>query len=226
MTARVSPPLLCDGPEGAAITCVLAHGAGSPMDSPFMAFFAAGLAGRGIRVVRFEFPYMAERRDGIGRRPPDRTAVLLDTWRAVLACLDPARTVIGGKSLGGRMASMIADEAGVLGLLCLGYPFHPPKAPERTRIAHLRELRTPALILQGTRDAFGGPGEVEAYGLSPAIRIHWLEDGDHSFKPRRSSGRSEADALGEALETAAAFILGLLPAEPAQSSAVVGQDRS
>lgn len=223
MTSGAALDLLADGPESADVTCVLAHGAGAAMDSPFMAFFAEGLARRAIRVVRFDFPYMAERRRGGGRRPPDRTPVLLDAWRAVLAEMDPARTVIGGKSLGGRMASMIADEARVLGLLCLGYPFHPPGAPEKTRIRHLHDLRTPALILQGTRDSFGGRGEVEAYGLSPAIHIHWLEDGDHGFKPRRSSGRTEAQALGEALEAAATFILGLLAAEPAAAGAVVGE---
>jgi predicted alpha/beta-hydrolase family hydrolase len=225
LTGGAAPELLADGPESAAVTCVLAHGAGAPMDSAFMAFFAHGLAARSIRAVRFEFPYMAERRRGAGRRPPDRTAVLLDVWRAVLASCDPARTVIGGKSLGGRMASMIADEAGVRGLLCLGYPFHPPGAPEKTRIRHLHDLRTPALILQGTRDPFGGRGEVDAYELSPAIRIHWLEDGDHSFKPRRSSGRTEAQALSEALEAAASFILGGARAEPAAAGAVVGEHR-
>jgi predicted alpha/beta-hydrolase family hydrolase len=209
LTGAAAPELIVDGPEGAEVTCVLAHGAGAPMDSPFMAFFARGLAGRGIRAVRFEFPYMAERRLSGQRRLPDRSQVLLDAWRAVLAEMAPACTVIGGKSLGGRMASMVADEAGVRGLLCLGYPFHPPGAPDKPRVAHLRDLATPTLIVQGSRDPFGGRGEVEAYGLSSAIRIHWLEDGDHGFKPRRSSGRSEAQALSEALEAAAAFILGL-----------------
>lgn len=208
MTAVAPPEVLLDGPDGADATCVLAHGAGSPMDSPFMTFFANGLAERGVRVVRFEFPYMAAHRQGGRRRLPDRIAVLLDAWRAVLAGRDPARTVIGGKSLGGRMASMVADEMGVRGLLCLGYPFHPPGTPEKPRVAHLRGLATPTLILQGTRDPFGGRGEVEIYGLSPAIRVHWLEDGDHGFKPRKSSGRSEADALDEALAAAADFIVG------------------
>lgn len=225
MTGGAAPEVLADGPEGAAVTCVLAHGAGGPMDSPFMAFFAEGLAARSIRAVRFEFPYMAERRQGGRRRLPDRTPVLLDAWRAVLAGMDPARTVIGGKSLGGRMASMIADEAGVCGLLCLGYPFHPPNTPDKPRVAHLRDLRTPTLILQGTRDPFGSREEVETYELSPAIRIHWLEDGDHSFKPRRSSGRSGEQALAEALEAAGGFILGLSPAEPAAAGAVVDKDR-
>ena len=130
------------------------------MHSAFMAFFAEGLAAHGYRVARFEFPYMAARgRDG-GRRPPDRPNVLLDAWQSVIDRLGPERLVIGGKSLGGRMASMIADAAGVRGLVCLGYPFHPPGQPEKLRIAHLHALRTPALILQGTRDSFGARDEV------------------------------------------------------------------
>lgn len=209
MSERAPLPYLRDGPEVAAATCVLAHGAGAPMDSPFLAFFAEGLAARGLRVIRFEFPYMAERRRSGARRPPDPPAVLLGSWRKVLAEIDAATAIIGGKSLGGRMASMIADEAGVRGLICLGYPFHPPSAPERTRIDHLRTLRTPALFLQGTRDPFGGRAEVEAYPLSPAIRIHWLDDGDHSFKPRRGAGRSERDNLDEALGEATSFIKAL-----------------
>src|SRR5512134_970358 len=124
---------LFDGDEGAPLTIALAHGAGAPMDSPFMAFFAEGLANRGYRVARFEFPYMASRRagDGQDRRPPDPTHVLIQAWRAVIAQLGakigPHRLVIGGKSLGGRIASMVADDAGVRGLVCLGYPFHPPE---------------------------------------------------------------------------------------------------
>ena len=213
-----APPVLCDGPEVAAASCVLAHGAGAPMDSPFMTFFAEGLAERGLRVVRFEFPYMAERRRSGARRPPDPPAVLLKSWRKVLSGVDAASAIIGGKSLGGRMASMIADEAGVRGLICLGYPFHPPSAPEKTRIDHLRTLRTPALFLQGTRDPFGGREEVEAYPLSPAIRIHWLMDGDHSFKPRRSAGRSEHNNLEEALGEATSFIKTLTAGSDAPAS--------
>ncbi len=206
MIATASPPVLVDGPASAAVTCVLAHGAGAAMGSPFMTFFAEGLAASGVRVVRFEFPYMAERRRTETRRPPDRAPVLLEAWRAAVVDLEPRCTVIGGKSLGGRMASMIADEIGALGLICLGYPFHPPGTPEKTRIDHLRDLRTPALFLQGSRDALGGREEVERYSLSPTIRMHWLADGDHSFKPRRASGRSAQDNLAEALAAAAAFI--------------------
>jgi uncharacterized protein len=101
---------------------------------------------------------------------------------------------------------MVADDAAVLGVVCLGYPFHPPGKPEKTRTKHLENLRTPALILQGTRDTFGGPEEVAGYNLSPAIRIEWLDDGDHSFKPRARSGRTEADNVRAAVALVAEFI--------------------
>jgi hypothetical protein len=114
--------------------------------------------------------------------------------------------VLGGKSMGGRMASMVADELGVAGLVCLGYPFHAPGRPESPRIAHLQQLRTPALILQGTRDPFGSTEELAGYGLSPAIRVHWLEDGDHDFKPRKASGRTHRGNWDEALDAIGSFL--------------------
>jgi uncharacterized protein len=203
------PTLLTDGPADASQTIVLAHGAGAPMDSPYMNTVARGLAGRGFRVVRFEFPYMAARRQGL-RKPPDREPVLRKTWHEVIAAVSGgeggARLVIGGKSLGGRIASYVADEARVRGLVCLGYPFHPPGAPERLRTAHLATLATPTLIVQGTRDEFGTPREVAGYALAPTIQIRWMEDGDHSFKPRKSSGRTEKDNLEEAIEAVADFV--------------------
>lgn len=206
-----TPALLFDGPAAATATVALAHGAGAPMDSPFMGFFATGLAHLGYRVVRFEFPYMAARRQGSARRPPDRLNVLLDCWQTVIDRLGPERLAIGGKSLGGRMASMVADRMGVRALLCLGYPFHPPGRPETLRIDHLRRLQTPALILQGTRDPFGDRADVAGYPLSPAIRLHWLEDGDHGFAPRVASGRTEEQNWREALDAAGTFLAETLP---------------
>jgi len=200
------PDLLFDGPADAALTVALAHGAGAPMDSPFMATFADGLAAAGLRVARFEFPYMEARRKDGRKRPPDRAPVLLDTWRGVIARLGRDNLVIGGKSLGGRMASLIADEAGVRGLVCLGYPFHPPGRPEKTRTEHLAALKTPTLILQGTRDPLGNADDVAGYTLSPAIRVHWLADGDHGFKPRKASGYSERQNWDEAVKAIAAFV--------------------
>ena len=197
-----------NAPSGAkALTVVLAHGAGAPMDSGFMNRMAAGLAERGWRVARFEFPYMARRRLDGKRRGPDRAAVLEEHWRAVIDQLAPAEDlVIGGKSMGGRIASMVADAAAVRGLVCLGYPFHPPGRPERLRTAHLRELGTPTLIVQGTRDTLGNRDEIAGYELSPRIDVRFLEDGDHSFKPRVRSGRTLEQNMTEGLEAIDAFL--------------------
>jgi hypothetical protein len=193
-----SPPLP-KSPESP--TVVLAHGAGAPMDSPFMSSVARGLAERGLRVARFEFPYMRARRSG-GRRPPDREPVLRAAWKAAIEELGGAgRLVIGGKSLGGRMASLVADEVGPRGLVCLGYPFHPPGQPEKLRTAHLEHLATPTLIVQGTRDPFGRPEDVAGYRLSPRIRIHWIEGGDHSMK--------KEPQIQEAIAMVAAFVAAL-----------------
>ncbi|MEO8054869.1 MAG: alpha/beta fold hydrolase [Acidobacteriota bacterium] len=203
-------PFVVDGPARAPITLVLAHGAGAPMDSPFMNAVAAGIAKGGFRVLRFEFPYMRARRDEGRKKPPDRGSVLEQTWRDAIreaAGKKGAKSVvIGGKSMGGRIASMVADEAGVAGLVCLGYPFHPPGQPDKLRVAHLEELKTPALFLQGTRDTFGSEDEVSRYSLSKKIRIHFLPDGDHSFKPRASSGRTEKQNLDEAVALVSGFL--------------------
>ena len=199
-------PVLLEGPpEGPRL--LLAHGAGAPMDSPWMQSVAETLGGLGLRVIRFEFPYMAKSRGDGRRRPPDRQAVLLDRWRAVLDAHGPAgEVVIGGKSMGGRMASLIADEVGARGLVCLGYPFHPPGKPERPRTAHLETLRTPTLICQGTRDSLGSRETVAGHSLSASITLTWLEDGDHGFKPRKASGLTEADHLDHAARAVAAFV--------------------
>ena len=206
---------LIDGPEDAAATLVLAHGAGAPMDTPFMESFAGGLGAMGWRVVRFEFAYMAGRRSGGSKRPPPKQDQLLGEWQSVIdkvrAKEKPQCLAIGGKSLGGRMASLLADDAGVAGLVCLGYPFHPPGRPDRLRTEHLRDLKTPTLIVQGDRDPFGTRDEVAHYDLSSAIALHWVADGDHSLTPRKRSGRDAGAAWAEGVEAIDAFLRGLSP---------------
>ena len=199
------PELLVTGSSRAARTIVLAHGAGAPMDSAFMNAFAEGLADRGLRIVRFEFPYMATRRSSDRRRPPDRAPVLLDVWRRVIDSIGAKGLVIGGKSMGGRIASLIADDAGVTGLVCLGYPFHPPGRPDRLRTAHLEAIQTKTLIVQGERDALGRKDEVSDYPLSSAIDIRWLPDGDHGFAPRKASGRTTEENWQAGIEAVDAF---------------------
>jgi predicted alpha/beta-hydrolase family hydrolase len=200
----MNPELKFDGPKDAKIRIALAHGAGAGMNTPFMDAMATGLAEHGFRVARFEFPYMAKRQQG-GKRPPDPQPVLLKTWHAVIEKLGAEGLIIGGKSMGGRMASMVADEAKVHGLVCLGYPFHPVGKPEQLRVEHLKTLKTRALILQGTRDPFGNREEVEKYELSRAIEVHWLEDGNHDFTPRKASGRTQEQNWVEAVQAIVEF---------------------
>ncbi|MBN9259714.1 MAG: dienelactone hydrolase family protein [Hyphomicrobium sp.] len=208
--------LLWTGPDDADATLLLAHGAGAPMDSPFMTLISDMLAMRGIRVARFEFTYMAARRKGGKRRPPPK-AETLDGEMTVAARAAAAgaagKLAIGGKSMGGRVASHVAENlhktAEVAGLVCLGYPFHPPNTPERLRVAHLETLTCPTLIIQGERDPFGTRAEVEALTLPPAVRIHWAHDGDHDLGPRGGSGTTRRGNLEAAADAIAAFLKAL-----------------
>lgn len=201
----MTPSLVWDAPASDPLTTVLlAHGAGAAMDSPGMADLTRVLVERGIRVARFEFGYMAARRDGV-RRPPPRAETLVGEYLAAVDAIDHDNLVIGGKSMGGRVATMVADELWdarrIRGAVCFGYPFHPPAKPEQLRTAHLEHLRAPLLIVQGTRDEFGARDEVAGYTLSPSIEIEWLEDGDHGLRPRKAvSGFTYAQHLASAAD--------------------------
>jgi uncharacterized protein len=188
VTALFYPP---PGPARALATLILAHGAGAPQSSVFMVAFAEGLARRGCHAVTFNFPYTEQ-----GRRLPDRAPTLEACFRDVIAAvrarpdLAAAPLVIGGKSMGGRMASHLAAQgvADLAGLVALGYPLHPPGRPEQRRAEHLARIRQPLLIVQGERDAFGTPDELRP-ALAPLgaeATLHVVEGGDHSFKvPKR-----------------------------------------
>lgn len=203
---------LWDRPAGETrATLILAHGAGAPMDSEFMQEMAQSLAARGIAVLRFEFAYMAARRLDGKKRPPNPQAQLLQQWREVYTRVRQrvaGPLAIGGKSMGGRMASLLADELEADALVCLGYPFYAVGKPEKPRVAHLAELRSRTLIIQGERDALGNREAVAAYPLSEAIRLHWLTAADHDLKPLKSSGFSQAQHLQSAADEIAAFLTG------------------
>lgn len=199
---------------------LLAHGAGAPMTSPFMGTIAQLLASRGLEILRFEFSYMAARRDGGKRRPPPKAETLADEYRATVAAATERQAarpstplLIGGKSMGGRVASLVADalhdKGRIAGLVCLGYPFHPTAKPEQLRTAHLQTLTTPALIVQGERDPFGSRDEVASYGLSPRIALHWAADGDHDLGPRGGKGFTRRGNLEAAADAIAAFAASL-----------------
>lgn len=213
-------PFLESGPADAKATLLLAHGAGAGMDTRYMEEMCALLAERRVATLRFEFDYMAARRMGAKRKPPPKAEKLVDEYRAAAKAaarhLRNIRTgryrlAIGGKSMGGRVASLIAGELHAKGdvgaLVCLGYPFHPPGIPEKTRTAHLADLACPTLIVQGERDPFGNRDEVSGYALAPEIAVHWIDDGDHDFGPRGSSGFTRKGNLAAAADAVAAFLL-------------------
>ncbi|TKF75309.1 alpha/beta fold hydrolase [Vibrio kanaloae] len=197
--------VIIDG-ENNPITFIFAHGAGAGMDHEFMQSVAKGLAFKGIRVIRFNFPYMIKRAEDGKRRPPDRAPKLLEAYQEIIEQCDADRLVIGGKSMGGRMASHLSELDKVAAMACLGFPFHPPGKPEKYKGDHLAELAKPCFILQGERDTFGKREEFSDFNLSDSIRVEFIPDGDHSFKPRKSSGYTEQQNIALTVEKLSSFI--------------------
>lgn len=190
------------------LTVVLAHGAGVGMDSDFMVAMARGLCEQGIPVVRFEFPYMAQRRESGVKRPPDRMPLLESAFDAVLEKVG-TRCIAAGKSMGGRVASMLLARNACVAAISLGYPFHPPGKPDKLRADHWPTIERPWLIVQGSRDPFGTVDEVARYKLPQSASLTWLDDGDHDFKPRKSSGSTQAQHWQTAVLAMADFVKAL-----------------
>ncbi|WP_223268757.1 alpha/beta family hydrolase [Marinobacter nauticus] len=192
--------------KDAKAVMILAHGAGAPMDSLFMELLAEALAGQGIESVRFEFPYMVKRREDGRKRPPDRQPALLAAFEDQVSLAreelgSQVPLLVGGKSMGGRMATLLA--AGkcrdVDGVACYGYPFHPPGKLDRWRIEHLGEVAVPLLVVQGTRDPFGKPDELKAQGqITGLTRLCWLDGGNHDFQPLAQQPEQQADLIAQA----------------------------
>ncbi len=204
--------LINQSKQTAMATYVLAHGAGAPMDSDFMNQITVLLVERNITVVRFEFPYMLERRETGKKRPPNAQLQLLECWRDVFQQVSNYKALrapifMGGKSMGGRMATLLAEELQPAGVIALGYPFHPAGKPEKLRTEHLGgKGKVPHLIVQGTRDPLGNQEEVESYPLGNHIQMYWLDDGDHDLKPRKKSGFSHVQHLESAADAINSFI--------------------
>ena len=193
---------------------VFAHGAGAPATSDFMEIIATGLSEQGIRVARFNFPYMQQRIDNGTRRPPERAPKLISQYQQVIASIDQPM-VIGGKSMGGRIASLVASELGtgsvkidshIKGIVCLGFPFHPINKPEKLRTEHFPLIQEDIFIAQGERDKLGTKEDVLSYALPDNIKWLWLEDGDHDLKPRIKSGFTHQGHLQRTIIEMAEFI--------------------
>ena len=183
---------------------VLAHGAGAGQRHPFMVAFARGLAERGVDVVTFDFRYMQQH-----RKVPDRAPILEACFRDVIAAVRGDMALfIGGKSMGGRMATHLAAQGvdGLRGIVALGYPLHPPGKPEQTRDAHLPDIAAPMLIVQGDRDAFGTPAELApaVARMKAQVTVHAVAGGDHSFAVR---GQKAAQVYPPLLDVIAGWIL-------------------
>lgn len=193
---------------------VLAHGAGADMSHEFMADFSARLTAKNISVLRFNFPYMIKRTEDGKRRPPDRMPKLLESYLSVLSKIDSKLPIfIGGKSMGGRVAATLMNEAvsnehffKVCGAICLGYPFHPQKKPEKLRLTPLQETQKNILIVQGERDALGNKEEINQYEISEFCQVIFVEDGDHNLKPRVRSGFSHEQHINTAIAEIERFI--------------------
>lgn len=192
------------------VTIVLGHGAGANQLSGFMREFALGLAARGIDAMTFNFLYTEQR-----RKLPDSKERLESCYRAVIdaalkhAKLKKNRLVIGGKSMGGRIASQVATAEGsrVAGLVFLGYPLHPPGRPDKMRDQHLKEIPAPMLFLQASRDAFGTADEIRAIIKKHRLpaKLYVVEGGDHSFKVPKSAGVPQQEVYDAVMDEVAAW---------------------
>lgn len=202
------------GDPPAGITLILGHGAGGDQESGFMVSFATEIATRGIDVVTFNFLYTEQ-----GRRAPDRNDGLESCYRAVIESVRSHELVgenklaIGGKSMGGRIASQVAARGvgDLAGLVFLGYPLHPPGKPDQLRSAHLARITAPMLFVQGTRDAFGTPEELRpiARPLKSEVSIYVVEGGDHSFKVPKKSPKPQPEVYTEVQEEIARWLAAL-----------------
>ncbi|MFQ3786122.1 alpha/beta family hydrolase [Halomonas sp. A29] len=188
---------------------LIAHGAGAGQQSAYMRQLRDALANQGVQTLAIEFGYM-QRMQREGRRIPppriDRLVEELSRWCDILTRSEGGMPWLGGKSMGGRAASLLAARDQAAGLVLCGYPFHPPSKPASLRLEHWPLIDCPTLVVQGSRDPFGTHEEVSRYELPARVQLHWLEEGDHDWKPRQRSGRTQAILIEEGAAVIAAFM--------------------
>lgn len=199
-----------DNPQALVI---FAHGAGADMSHEYLEAITQLMNEQHISVLRFNFPYMDKRKEDGKRRPPDRMPTLIECYQSVIMSLEtPLPIFIGGKSMGGRVAATLASDKTLMmshnikGVICLGYPFHPIKKPEKLRLAPLQTTQLPILILQGQRDALGNEAEINEYEISSLCQLHIFADGDHDLKPRVKSGYNLQQHQSTAINKMRSFI--------------------
>jgi len=201
--------ILINGPKEAKNILLLAHGAGAPMDSMFMNTISDGLNNNGIITFRFEFPYMEKRRSGKNTFP-DKLDVLCDFYKKIyfnIKKANPDKNIwLGGKSMGGRVSTLISRSLDIKGVIVFGYPFHPINKLDKLRLESLQLSGPPILIIQGTRDKFGTITEVKKYKIHKNNTIFWIKDGDHSYNTLKKSGLSSKNAIVQAYNEASIFI--------------------
>ncbi|WP_211183466.1 alpha/beta family hydrolase [Thalassotalea sp. Y01] len=196
-----------DKADNAIASIIFAHGAGAGFDSEFMQIVTNGLVAKGINVYRFNFPYMQQRALDGKRRPPNRMPALEQSFAERLAKYnDDLPLFVAGKSMGSRVAALVSNDEKVHGVIALGYPFHPPKKLEKTRLEPLLQTTKPVLILQGDRDALGNKQDIDGYQLPKTIELQFFADGDHDLKPRVRSGHSHQQHLAQAISSMVQFL--------------------
>jgi hypothetical protein len=200
---------IINGKKSSKHTIILAHSAGESMSSEFMNYFSENLSDIGFYCIRFQFPFMTKQVKEEKKYPPDKLQILVNTWNSVLKIFDRKKIIIGGKSMGGRVATLIADSQNVNGVIALGYPFISTTGNIKNRIEHLKNIKTPTLICQGENDKLGKKEFIDKLQLSKNIKLHWIKESNHSLVPLKRSGKTSKECWNECIIEIKNFVINL-----------------
>ena len=200
---------ITEGKESSPDTIILAHSSGEPMNSEFMNYFSKHLSELGFFCIRFQFPYMTKQIIEGRKKPPDKIDSLIKSWCIAINHINKNNIIIGGKSMGGRIATLIANKVNPKGIVVLGYPFFNPKGKTKNRTEHLKNINIPTLICQGENDTLGKRPQVEKLHLSKKINLHWIESANHSLIPLKRTGKTRNQSWDECIIAINKFIKNL-----------------